>query len=70
MHLCLAVIMQARASSVDLSSPSKRLLVHKTSNGKQWTVNLDAVLGRLSTGGGLTHLNYTPALMDVHGMHK
>ena len=42
----------------------------QTSSGKKWTVNLGAVLGEMSTGGGLTQLNSTLALMDVPGMQK
>jgi len=33
-------------------------------------VNLDAVLGNMSTGGGLTRLNSTLALTGVPGMQK
>ena len=33
-------------------------------------MNLAAVLGEMSTGGGLTRLNSTLALMEVPGMHK
>ena len=42
----------------------------ETSSGKQWTVNLAAVLREMSTGGGLTRLNSTLALMEVPGMHQ
>ena len=38
--------------------------------GKKWSVNLGAVLGQMTTGGGLNRLNATLALLDVPGMYK
>ena len=70
MHSGLAVIMQASCAKCGHVFSIKTSPRAQTSNGKQWTVNLGAVLGELSTGGGLTRLNSTLALMDVPGMHK
>ena len=70
MHPSLAVLMQVlyvKCSHVFSITMSPRA---ETSNGKQWSGNLGAVLRELSTGGGLTCLNSTLALMDVPGMHK
>ena len=41
-----------------------------TSEGKRWLVNIAAVLGQMSTGGGVTALNSFLALMGVPGMPK
>uniref|UniRef100_A0A1X7VKT8 Mutator-like transposase domain-containing protein n=1 Tax=Amphimedon queenslandica TaxID=400682 RepID=A0A1X7VKT8_AMPQE len=35
-----------------------------------WRVNTAAVLGQISTGGGLSHLNQTLAVLGVPGMNK
>ena len=70
MHSGLAVIMQASCVKCGHVFSIKTSPRAQTSNGKQWTVNLGAVLGELSTGGGLTRLNSTLALMDVPGMQK
>ena len=42
----------------------------QTSSGKKWMVNLGAVLGEMSTSGGLTQLNSTLALTVVPGKQK
>jgi hypothetical protein len=70
MHSGLAVILQASCIKCGHIFSIKTSPRAQTSNGKQWTVNLGAVLGELSTGGGLTRLNSTLALVDVPGMHK
>ena len=70
MHSGLAVILQAsciKCGQIFSIRTSPRV---QTSSGKKWTVNLGAVLGEMSTGGGLTRLNSTLALMDVPGMQK
>lgn len=41
-----------------------------TQKGKKWSVSLGAVLGQMTTGGGLNRLNATLALLDVPGMYK
>ena len=68
MHSGLAVILQA--SCVKCGHVFSIRTRTETSSGKQWTVNLGAVLGEMSTGGGLTRFNSTLALMEVPGMHK
>lgn len=70
MHSGLALIMQASCIKCGLVFSMKTSPRAQTSNGKQWTVNLGAVLGELSTGGGLTKLNSSLALMNVPGMQK
>ena len=70
MHSGLAVILQASCIKCGHIFSIKTSPRAQTSNGKQWAVNLGAVLGELSTGGGLTRLNSTLALVDVPGMHK
>ena len=70
MHSGLAMILQAsciKCGQIFSIRTSPRV---QTSSGKKWTVNLGAVLGEMSTGGGLTQLNSTLALMDVPGMQK
>ena len=68
----LASVLSARCSNCH-----QVFFVHSSSSttaaGGQkqcWTVNLAAVLSQMSTGGGLTRLNSTLALLDVPGMHK
>ena len=70
MHSGLAVIMQASCVKCGHVFSIRTSPRTETSNGKQWTVNLGAVLGEMSTGGGLTRLNSTLALMEVPGMNK
>ena len=51
MHSCLAVIMHASCIKCGHVFYIKMSPLAQTSNGKQWTVNLGAVLRELSTGG-------------------
>ena len=65
MHSGLAVILQASCVKCGQVFSVRTSPRAETSSGKQWTVNLAAVLG-----GGLTRLNSTLTLMEVPGMHK
>ena len=70
MHSGLAVVFRAvcsKCSKVFSICSSPRVVTQK---GKKWSVNLGAVLGQMSTGGGLNRLNATLALLDVPGMYK
>ena len=70
MHSGLAVVFRVVCSKYSkvfsISSSSKVTM----QNGKRWSINLGAVLGRMITSGGLTRLNTTLACLDVPGMQK
>ena len=70
MHSGLAVVFRAvcsKCSKVFSICSSSKVT---TQNGKRWSINLGAVLGQMTTGGGLTRLNTTLACLDVPGMQK
>lgn len=70
MHSGLAVIFSATCTKCKACFSITSSPRVKTSKGKRWAVNLGAVLGHMSTGGGNQRLNTTLAYMDVPGMPK
>ena len=70
MHSVLAVIFSATCTKCTACFSISSSHQVKTSKGKRWAVNLGAVLGHMSTGGGQQRLNTTLAYMNVPGMLK
>ena len=70
MHSELAVIFSATCTKCTACFSISSSHQVKTSKGKRWAVNLGAVLGHMSTGGGQQRLNTTLAYMNVPGMPK
>lgn len=70
MHSGLAVVLSAvcsKCKQLFTINTSKRLTMNKS---KKWAINVAAVLGQMSTGGGLARLNNALAMMDVPSMSK
>ena len=70
MYSGLAVIFSATCTKCTACFSISSSHQVKTSKGKRWAVNLGAVLGHMSTGGGQQRLNTTLACMNVPGMPK
>ena len=70
MHSGLAVIFSATCTKCKALFPFSSSPRVQTSEGKRWAVNLGAVLGHMSTGGGQQRLNTTLAYLEVPGMPK
>ena len=70
MHSGLAVILQASCTKCHKLFHIRTSPRVQTEKGKKLSVNIGAVLGEMTTGGGLSQLNTTLAMMDVPGMHR
>jgi hypothetical protein len=70
MHSGLAIVFRTICSKCNQIFSISTLPRVTTQNGKQWSVNLGAVLAQMATGGGLTRLNTTLARLDVPGMQR
>ena len=70
MHSGLGVILQASCTKCHKLFHIRTSPRVQTEKGKKWSVNIGAVLGEMTTGGGLSQLNTMLAMMDVPGMHR
>ena len=67
----LAVVFSAVCSKCEAHYTIRSSHQITTSDGKKrWAVNMAAVLGQISTGGGHARLNSTLATLDIPGMSK
>ena len=71
-HIGLAVVLLAKCSKcqVEFTINSSRRITNSTNCSKKWHINLAAVLGQMSSGGGNARLEHILTTMGIPSMRK